>query len=263
MFRPVKEGRIAFCSLLILGLFFTAMAPAQITLNDSNDFVQADQLLAGDFVLVPLAKVIDSAHFHSPSLKNAELDLQSQELALQDAKRVILKALSFNGSYAYGTNARFSSSESSSSELNNSLSVTESANYSLGLSIRVSLYDILNRKNVLNRTTLEIEKFKHNREVLLLAINELVVAAYHDCLLKKKLMDLYASDKVSASLNLQMARKQFQSGEITIAQVTDVVDSHSKSIINFESARVELRMSLFRLSQLSGMRVEDLIMNVN
>lgn len=262
MFRWIRQPGIAFYGITILGFFLQVGALAQTEPPGPGPGL-FDQSLPEDFELLSLARVVDSARLRSPTLKNAELDLRSQELALRDAKLAILKALSFTGSYAYGTNARFSSSESTSNDVNNSLSVTESAIYSLGLSVRISLYDILNRKNLLNRSSLEIEKFRHNREVLLMALDELVVTAYHDCVLKKKLMDLYASDKVSANLNLQLARKQFQQGEITIAEVTGVVDSHSKSIINFESARVELQISLFKLSQLSGMRPGDLIISAN
>lgn len=259
----MKHWRITCGVIIVVLALFPGLPALTQTISNGSGQEQFDLSLSGDFELLSLPKVLDSARFRSPTLKNAELDLRSQELALKDAKLVILKAMSFNGSYAYGTNARFSSAESTSSDLNNSLSVTESANYSLGLGIRLSLYDILNRKNLLSRSNIEIEKFRHNIEVVKMALDELVVSAYHDCLLKKKLVDLYASDKESAGLNLQMANQQFRLGEITIAQVTDVVDSHSKSIINFESAKVKLQMSLFKLSQLSGISVNDLIIDEN
>ena len=263
MYRQVRPWKNTFYLIILLSLLSCGVSQAQVLSIGEGGPGQLDQLLAGKFELLPLSTVADSARFHSPALKNAELDLRSQELALRDAKLAILKALSFNGNYNYGTNARFNSSESSSSDINNSLSITENANYSVGISIKLSLYDILSRKNTLNRSNLEIQKFKHDREILLQALDELVVTAYQDCLLKKKLMDLFASDRVSADLNLQMARKQFQSGEITVAQVTDMIDAHSKSIISFESAKADLQISLFKLSQLSGIRIEDLIIDVN
>ncbi len=254
---------IVFYGLVVLGFFCQWAAFAQTPSFRSRDPDQFDQLLLNDFELLPLAGVIDSAQLRSPALKNVALDLRSQQLALQDGKLAILKALSFNGNYAYGTNARFNSNDSGADNVSNSLSITESANYSVGIGIKLSLYDIINRKNVIKRSRLEITKHQNNREILLSALRELVVTYYHDCLLKKKLLDLYASDNVSASLNLQMARKQFQTGEITIAQVTDVVDTHSKSIVNFESAKADLQISLFKLSELAGIGLEDLIINVN
>ncbi len=255
-----RKGKI-IGGLLIIGLCIAINAPGQIINAKTLGPDGLEAQLTGGFGLLPLTQLMDSTLRNSPLLALTQLDLKSNNATLSDNRMAILKALTFNGAYAYGTNASFSSSESSRTDLNNTLNISESAIYSVGVGVKISLYDILNRKNLIKQVQLDRQKILKNQAMVKMGVQEQLIVFYNDCLLKKKLLDLFISNQESAFINLQLAQKQFQAAEITIADITTVIDSHAKIVADIEAAKVDLQVSLFKLSQLSGVAINDLIIS--
>ncbi len=254
------KGKILF-GFLIISLTLITRVSGQIVPGTTLKTDRLQEQITRGFKLVPLAALMDSTLQNSPILKLNQLDLKSNNVILTDNKLAILKALTFNGTYAYGTNASFSSSESTRSDLSNSLSISESATYALGVGIKISLYDILNRKNTIRQVQIDRQRILENQSIIKMGVKEQLIIFYNDCLLKKKLLDLYISNQESAYLNLQLAQRQFQSAEISIADITTVIDSHAKILADIEAAKVDLQVSLFKLSQHSGVVINDLIIS--
>ncbi|MDN5200206.1 TolC family protein [Fulvivirgaceae bacterium BMA10] len=245
--------------VIFIAIQFHAFGQSQLILSPENDRENIDE----DFELLPVAQLIDSALQRSLLMKDYEADLKQRKITLAEERFNILKAISFTGSYSYGTNASFSSSETTTSDLNNSIRFSESAIYSLGARLNVSLADILNRKHKIKKVNLDITKAELAREQFENDLKEQIVALYHECLLNKKLLDLFASNQESASLNLQMARNQFVQGDLEVKEMTNAIDLHTKSFADFEAGKVKLEMSMYRLSELTGIAVDSLLKKNN
>ncbi len=254
-----RKGKI-YLLFIISCCFFIETVIGQINRAEINSKEGITELLSVGFDLLPVDVVVDSAMINSPIIKNADLNIKEQQLILKGSKFDILKSITLNGGYSYGTNTRFNSLESSSNDLSNSLVLSESATYNLGVGVRLSIYDLINRKSVIKINAIGLEKLQNDRIDFQQALKEAVVITYEDCLLKKKILGIYQSDLQSALLNLKMAKKQFENAEIGVDKITDVIDSHSKAAINLESGINELQLSLFKLHQLSGIGLNDLIL---
>ncbi|MEO1051204.1 MAG: TolC family protein [Bacteroidota bacterium] len=203
--------------------------------------------------LPPVQVLIDSALKYSRKVKISSNGLQAISRGLAIEKNSILKSVSFIAAYDYGTAGSFTVTETATNtDADNTLRTIQSARYTIGASLKVSLGDLLDRNHKLAIANLSIEEAKMALVETEIEVRNLVIGQYHELLLSKKLLDLYASSKESATVNLQVAEQQFLTNEINVTDLTRVTDAFAKTVADFETAKIRYQVAYLTLEGTVG-----------
>jgi len=199
----------------------------------------------------PLETLIDSAIANSPYLKNRNNMVTKMQYEFKTAQRKILNFLSVSGSMNYGRN--------SFSTLSDIIPIIETSTqdnfvYSVGLSLRLSLFDVVNRKNELNIARKEIEESINSREEKIFEIKKEVTFQYNDLILKQKLLKVASDNMLTSQMRMVMIEQKFLNNEIALEELSRIMEWHSDAQIAYETAAIELMNAYILLELTCGLK---------
>ncbi|OFY09125.1 MAG: hypothetical protein A2X11_02525 [Bacteroidetes bacterium GWE2_42_24] len=199
----------------------------------------------------PLETLIDSAIANSPYLKNRNNMVTKMQYEFKSAQRKILNSMSVSGSMNYGRN--------SFSTLSDIVSVIESSTqdnfvYNVGLSVRLSIFDIANRRNELNIARKEIEESINSLEEKVFEIKKEVTFQYNDLILKQKLLKIASDNMLTSQMRMVMIEQKFLNNEIALEELSRIMEWHSDAQIAYETAAIELMNAYILLELTCGLK---------
>jgi len=209
-------------------------------------------------IIPPLSILIDSA-LNSPSIKAKEAEMSYRKAVITTTKRNLLKDVGFQTYYNYGNTDVYSLSNSSSS-INSVLNATSQSTsyYGIGASLRFSLFDIVEQKNVVKTSKILYEESYYTTENEKLFIRKQIITQYYELILVQKKLKNSHKALIDAQTQAEMAEKEFSQGEINLTDLASLRDTKLRNQIQVDSYLSEFMIAYSLLQELTGIRFINL-----
>ncbi|MES2517373.1 MAG: TolC family protein [Bacteroidota bacterium] len=221
--------------------------------------ISTDSLLTKAFAndqLLPI--LIAAAQKNSPEIKRLGSGIEFATANQKISKNAIFERLSLLASYHYGTN--YSAINDANSI--NSFTTVQTGFYNLGVGLQLPVSQILNRKHFAKSTQSQIEMANYEKENTGLYIKQRVIEYYQDLKLSHRLMLISSNNKQAAQVNYKMGERDFLQAQITVDQISRVLDIFNKSKIEYETYLNRFQTSLMQLDAYSGVSFSSLLNQV-
>ncbi|MBA4852676.1 TolC family protein [Emticicia sp. BO119] len=248
-----KRFFTAFIAVLTL-IYTEAEVHAQVT--------SVDATLAKAFAtdeLLPF--LIDAALKNSGEVKKFDKSIQLAQANLKINKNSIFSVFGLQASYAYGTNYAAVADATASTNFNR-LTTTQTGFYNLGAGISLPLTTIINRKHLVKSAQMQMEVFGHEKENATLALKLEVIRMYQELKLSQKLLAISSNNKQSAQLNYDLAEKEFVQGQLTVEQLSKVLEMNNKAKIEYEQTINLFQTNILQLETFTGTTLASLLKRV-
>ena len=221
-----------------------------------------DSLISKAFktdVLLPL--LINAAIKFSPQVQINNYSVAYASENVQIAKKAIFNTVSFLSNYNYGNNVSALNYQSLTTGGYN-FTTSKSDFYNVGIGLQLPLGQILSRRNYISASKALVNAAVAEKEKSALSTKQEVIRMYQELKLIHKLIDISAKNKHAFQVNNSMAEKDFLNAEITVDQVSRVLESYTQAIITFETYVNRFQTSYMMLEAFTGTNLSKLILSV-
>ncbi len=240
-------------SFLSLSVISFGTIQAQTIDSDNSSLIESDSITlnSGEFKFPLLEVVIDSVLKKSAMMSYRNQRIEVKESDLKSSRRDWTKNFGISADTRYGT---FNNFLTNSTEINSSSSSSYSKqlNYTVGLFLKIPVFDIINRKNTIKLARLEVEEAKSMAEFQKEEIRQAVIVMYQDLILKQKLLQIRSRRLGDGKVNLEMVEKEFRNGVIEISDYVTICELVSKMESEYETAMTEFFTAKQLLEDMSG-----------
>ena len=206
-------------------------------------------------LLPPLNKIIDTALKINPNVRFRDLQIGISKSSLKSKKLEWTRNIGIQADARYGTFDNFSSNLSTTSSSSTMIATRNNQlNYGVGASLRLPIFEYLDRKNQNNQARLTIDQAVSMAEAQRMELRQSIIKQYNDLILKQKLLKLKAKYIETARINYEMLEKQFQNGQIPVSEYSRVADTVVRSEIEFETAKIDLVTSYLVFEEVVGIK---------
>ncbi|PIQ49675.1 MAG: hypothetical protein COW03_03845 [Cytophagales bacterium CG12_big_fil_rev_8_21_14_0_65_40_12] len=202
----------------------------------------------------PLDTLIQMAINRAPLIKRLGAGQLQREQEITMTKKDWMQHVALTAGYNYGTG--IIADQLTTSTDNQATFITrQNATYGVGISLRLPISAISERKNKIKINQLAIEEMEYQKEDLKTMISEEVISRYNQLSLSLKTMKLQ-NDKVETNATaLEIAENYFKAGRLDIDQYRMVVDLTTTAKIELEKIKSEVWYNLKSLEQLVGQSI--------
>ena len=232
------------------------------TFSTKAQSTSVDSLISTAFktdVLLPL--LINAAIEFSPQIQINNYSVLYASENVQIAKKAIFNTVSLLSNYNYGNNVSALNYQSLTSGGYN-FTTGQTAFYNVGVGLQLPLGQLISRKNYISAGKALVNAAIAEREKSALNIKQEVIKLYQDLKLIHKLMDISAKNKQALQVNNSMAETDFLNAQITVDQVSKVLESYTQAIITFETYVNKFQTNYLLLEAFTGTNLSKLIMSV-
>ncbi len=198
--------------------------------------------------------LIDSAIANSPYLQVSLDQVTIGRYNLQNEKANILSGIAAVGSVNYGYNDVYSESETTTSDRVASLGLSEAFRYSFGATMRISVYDLLQRKNNIKLAKKELEQDINNRTILLYELRKDVMIQYNNLLLQQKLLKIWNDNYQTGQMQVDLAEIEFINGRASLEDMSRMTDRMVRAQAAFETQKTAFLNAYRTLEHTVGMK---------
>ena len=206
-------------------------------------------------MLPPLETLIESALKNNPFVKFRELQINVNKNKLQDQRSLWLKNFGVQTDIRYGTFDNFSTNTAEGQ--NPALLATRSVqlNYGAGAYMKFPIFDIVNRKNLINMAKSEVGQAEEMAEQQRNELRQKVIQQYNDLLLKQKLVKIKSKYLETSRINMEMVEKEFQNGVITLSEYSRISEIVTTGESNFEIVKTDFITAFMLLEESIGYKL--------
>lgn len=203
--------------------------------------------------LPPLQQLLDSAETHSPLLKMYDSDVIIQELKIKSEKKDWMKSLGFQAGARYGLFDNLILKEDLGVE-DLKTSTTEQTRYNLGLYLKIPLSSILDKNNQ-KIAEEEVNRIKYQKANSALELRKLIIVQYNNVVKAYKSMVIRINDLETYRIQMIRAEKDYQNGQINVAEYARLKDFYLNSKLDLENNKVEFVTALQLLQETAGINI--------
>ncbi len=207
--------------------------------------VEAATMIDNPYQLPPLELVLQHAMKNSPVLITQTALIDKREFEVKSAKKEWITGINISLGTQFGS-------------YGNSVLDQINIGYKGGLSINLSLYEILNRNNHVKVFEQNLIIAQGEKDELRQKLKEGVISQYNRLLLLHKLVQIRNEAKETALMNQLAAEKEFLAGELLISELASVNQITAKARVEFESSRMELQNQIMQLEELAGVKFSEM-----
>jgi len=204
-----------------------------------------------NFKLPPLDTLIKLALKKAPVLRSQDVWTATKEQEMNLEKKSWANLVSVGGTALFGTNTVLDYQQTAANQEYISVD-RRSAVYNAGITMRVSLGDVMNRGTKVDIKRLELERSQAERLALEQQIREEVLVRYDDFQTKLKMIDLEAQNLEAMELALTVAQKYFEEGRLPVSEYTTVLSKQLAAKKLLEEAKLAAQHSYRMLREIAG-----------
>lgn len=212
--------------LLLFALALPAAAP----------HAQADDALPA---LPTLDTVLDAVHRQSPSVRYAAATVAKNEAQLDRTRSAWTDNLGVNVGATAGT-------------YGNDLVDQLSVGATVGVSVRLSLYDVLGRRHEARQAEAELAQSRARQAEADEELDLVVIALYRRTELAYRLVGVRSGSMESARTHRAMAEAEFVQGDVAVGELARVDQIAAEAQAAFETARTDYLTAYGQLDRLCG-----------
>ncbi|MDD3300329.1 MAG: TolC family protein [Bacteroidales bacterium] len=237
--------------LLFIAILCLSLVQAQDT-NVPEEY-STENLL--NLKLPPLEVLLEGAR-SSSQVEFYNLRMEGEELTLKTERRKWQEYFSFYGSYQYGLLAMNTETDIGGGyPLIYQYSGTAQSWYSAGVSLRLPLDQLFDRKNRIRRQQIKIEETLKERELWYdehkMRIIELYTKAVEMSNSLKFAVELFSV----SDAQYQMAQKDYILGTITAQGLNVAKSQQVTAMLQMERVKAELNSAILRMEIMSGVQI--------
>ena len=209
--------------------------------------------------LPSLEKVLEIAEINSALVKEQDALSQHYGQAVRVTERLWMDKVFVDiGGQRSNNGAVLNVNNNISSQEFNSLSFQSMNSFRAGVTVRVSLYDIMARKDLIKQAQYRQLASEQHAKYLRQDVKFRITDLYKDAQLAYKLLVIKAEKKYALFLQKEMAEKEFQQGQIHISELGRVTELTSNAYAEFEQASSTYEKLYYQLEILLGVSLKDL-----
>jgi hypothetical protein len=230
---------------------FCLIAISLNTIQAQNQELEDASLKGSEYKFPPLQVVIDSVIKKSAMLNFRTNSARSKEAILATERIYWSRNIGFQADTRYGNLSNFATTEDGTSNTA-ALTTAKQFNYSVGIFLKVPLFDAINRKNQIKLAESEVEAAKSMVEFEKEQIRQTVIKLYQDLILKQKILQIKSRGLGDARLNMQMVEKEFRNGIVPIAEYVRISGLTTVMETGYETAVSEFITAKKLLEDMAG-----------
>ncbi|MEO0507124.1 MAG: TolC family protein [Bacteroidota bacterium] len=206
--------------------------------------------------LPPLDTLIQMAKDFSPFIKVTISEQQYRDGVVSAEQRAWLEYINLEAGYNYGIFDNLSNQQIAGDPQSQTLFSTEQSRYNVGVSIRLPLSAIINRRARILSAKGEAEKARFETRVAEVELEQKVQYLYNTVLKNHRMY--YVSNSIVDSYRVQSLRaeKDFSSGIINVTEYTRLQQMLNQATMNFELHRSEFIASVMALENIIGAELD-------
>jgi len=206
--------------------------------------------------LPPLDTLILMAKDFSPFIKVTISEQQYRDGVVSAEQRAWLEYINLEAGYNYGIFDNLSNQQIAGDPQSQTLFSTEQSRYNVGVSIRLPLSAIINRRARILSAKGEAEKARFETRVAEVELEQKVQYLYNTVLKNHRMY--YVSNSIVDSYRVQSLRaeKDFSSGIINVTEYTRLQQMLNQATMNFELHRSEFIASVMALENIIGAELD-------
>lgn len=239
---------------ILFGLLFTVISNFGFS-QTYNELVK--NTIAGKDITLRLPSISSlqvAASENSPLLKIHSSDVVINELKVKSLKRDWMNSLGFEAGVKYGLfDNLILKSDLGLDEINTN--TTEQTRYNMGVFLKIPLSTIADKSNV-QIAEAELDRLKFERESILSELRQLIIVQYNNVVKSYRSMIVQNNSVENYRLQMMNAEKEFENGEISIADYARLNDMLSRAVMNFENIKVEYLTALLLLEETVGVEIK-------
>lgn len=204
--------------------------------------------------LPSLDSLMEWAEQNSPLLNFYNADVIINKLKVISEKRDWMEHLAFETDVRYGLFDNLVLTQDLGSK-DLATSTTEQTRYTVGVSLRIPLSKIADRRNRVHMAETEKEKAMFQYETAIKELRQLVIIQYNNLIKAHSLMLVTNANVSSFNVQVIRAEQDFLNGQITIAELARLREMYARGIENFESNKSDFRLAYQLLQETVGKKL--------
>ena len=235
--------------LSILGLIVISFNTIKAQTLESES-----SLLSGnEFQFPPLEVVIDSILKRSAMMNFRKQRIGVKEADVKSFQRKWTENFGFVADTRYGTFDNFSTNITEINSTSTSSS-SQQLNYTVGLFLKIPLFDVINRKNKIKLARLQVDEAKSMADFEKEQLRKTAIRLYQDLILKQKLLQIRSRRLGDGRVNMQMVEKEFRNGVVPIYEYVRVTGMTTDIETDYETALSEFIIAKQLLEDMAGFK---------
>ena len=203
--------------------------------------------------LPPLPKLLQLAEEHAPRLK------QQQSFSNQFEQGMLLSKKKWTDKVFVDIGAQ-TSNNGAVLNVNNNISAGELTSLSFqninavraGLTIRLSVFDLYGRKNLVQESKALWYASRHMEDLVRLEVREKTIQLYKEIEISSRVLAIQADKKFALYTQKLLSEKEFQAGQMPLEEFTRVIELYSLAAIAYEEARGRYETLLMQMENWVG-----------
>lgn len=248
----IKFSKSIFKSVFIFSLFLVCCAGIKAQAIDSSLFFDP---ITDDIRnrIPPLEALIDSAIANSPQITIEELKAAAVKYEIISARREWTKYFEIIGYSNAGLWLRHERNELSGLS---DFYLTESRRqaFNAGFTIKLPLYNLIDRKNNINKEKKKLEIAIVQREVIVKEIRKIVIATYNELIQLQDRMKISNDYQQTSDMMMQNAEIMFLNGEIPPEEFNRQKDYQTRGALEYAANIGNFNNAYTLLEELVGFR---------
>ncbi|MCX6240476.1 MAG: TolC family protein [Bacteroidetes bacterium] len=202
----------------------------------------------------PLSDLIDSAIVHAPLLKYYDADIAEWRYKVKTASRFWMRNFYIDASIQ--NDFWNSYTDNSSDKINWNPQWSNQNNYRgiAGVSLRLPMEDLWDRKNQVKTATKEIEKSMAQKENQIVELRQQIITQYNQLSVNQKILKNANESVIAGAMNKEMGDKEFINGQNTLYDLAYIMEMYRVAIYNYETSRNAFYNSYMILQELCGFK---------
>ncbi len=207
--------------------------------------------------LPSLDSLMTLAVAHSSKVKFYESDETYWESQKTLQRTSWLRYITLDANYNYGIFDNLSNSQlAGDPQASQALFTTEQSRYSGGVSLKLPLFALANKKTAKKAAQAEIDKARYLRESFEEEVKEAVVLRYTQLLKAHRLFFITGAMVDTYRVQSVRAEKDFTNGVIDVTEYTRLQQMYNDAMRSYESQRSEFLLSYMYLEGITGVELK-------
>lgn len=262
----MKQFNIAIIlkSILIIGVLCLYFVPANGYTQGSGESVdlgdEGFNPITDDITkkIPSLEMLIDSAIFNSHRLRFWDKEVAISAYELRSAKREWTNYFYVTGEFKDGNTQSLVFIEDQLGNSVGTLGNTDLTRYSFGVMVRMPVYRMWNHNNKTKIAKMQIESNMEKQLEDKKIIRAEVINLYNELVIQQNMLKLDIDNIDFSTLTAEMAKKQFQDGEITLVDMSRVQDNLARARYRYVRTKLGFVNAYVMLQEITGIKFAEL-----
>lgn len=262
MKQVIKPIRIK--SILLIGMLYVCLTPLISYSQGSEEVIDLNQNgfnpITDDITkkIPELEALIESAIENSHKLRYLQNQVKMSNYNLKSTRRDWAKYVYFTGNVSEGSASSLTFVEDQFGNSVGTLGTTDQTRWSVGMQVRLPLFNLVNYKNQVNIAKVEIEGKIEQKLDAQKEIRAQVITLYNELVIQQKMLRIDIDNIEYASLASEMAEKEYQQNKISLGEMSRIRDVLSRARSRHVTTKINFINAYVMLQELTGVKFSEL-----